>query len=149
MEYAQGNYIQEDEIKGMDVHLRIEGTKSNGHGEGSDENMNMVETIKNLQKDIQLHKYDSERIMRYKEKQEEFGMNLMQILKKIENKLDKENGSSKSGSYMSPNEKKRTRNVSIHHHHSLRHSNKRAHNSQVHPLSGSIRGLGWMSYEEK
>jgi hypothetical protein len=21
--------------------------------------------------------------------------------------------------------------------------------SQVHPLSGSIRGLGWMSYEEK
>jgi hypothetical protein len=41
------------EIRGMDVHLGIEGTKSNGHGEGRDENMNMVETIKNLQNDVQ------------------------------------------------------------------------------------------------
>jgi hypothetical protein len=48
MEEADGNYIQEDEIRGMDVHLGIEGTNSNGHGEGRDENMNMVETIKNL-----------------------------------------------------------------------------------------------------
>jgi hypothetical protein len=47
-----GTYIQEDEIRGMDVHLGIEGTNSNGHGEGRDENMNMVETIKNLQKDV-------------------------------------------------------------------------------------------------
>ena len=27
-------------------------TNANGHGEGRDENMNMVETIKNLQKDV-------------------------------------------------------------------------------------------------
>jgi hypothetical protein len=47
----------------MDVHLCIEGTNSNGHGEGSDENMNMVETIKNLQNDVQSHKSDNERIM--------------------------------------------------------------------------------------
>ena len=67
MEYAQGNYNQEDEIRGMDVHMSIEGTNSNGHGEGRDENMNMVETIKNLQKDVQIHKYDNERIMRAKE----------------------------------------------------------------------------------
>jgi hypothetical protein len=32
----------------MDVHLGIEGKNSNGHGEGRDENINMVETIKNL-----------------------------------------------------------------------------------------------------
>jgi hypothetical protein len=69
MEYAQGNYIQEDEIRGMDVHLGIEGTNSNGHGEGRDENMNMVEIIKNLQKDVQIHKYDNEILMRAKEKQ--------------------------------------------------------------------------------
>jgi hypothetical protein len=68
MEYAQGAYNQEDEIIRMDVHLRIEGTNSNGHGEERDENMNMVETIKNLQKDVQIHKYDNERIMRAKEK---------------------------------------------------------------------------------
>jgi hypothetical protein len=33
MEEAQGTYIQEDEIRGMDVHLGIEGTNSNGHEE--------------------------------------------------------------------------------------------------------------------
>jgi hypothetical protein len=36
----------------MYFHLGIEGTNSNGHGEGKDENMNMVEIIRNLQKDI-------------------------------------------------------------------------------------------------
>jgi hypothetical protein len=127
MEDAQGAYIQEDEIRGMDVHMGIEGTNSNGHGEGRDENMNMVETIKNLQKDVQSHKDDNERIMRAKEQQEDFNMNLMQSLNIIENKLDKESGSSKSGSHRSPDEKRRTRSVSRHHHHSPRHSNKRAH----------------------
>jgi hypothetical protein len=63
MEYAQGTYSQEYDIRGMNVHLGIEGTKSNGHGEGRDENMNMVETIKNLQKDFQSHKSYNESIM--------------------------------------------------------------------------------------
>jgi hypothetical protein len=52
----------------MDVRMSIEGTNSNGHGEGRDENMNMVETIKYLQKDVQRHKYDNERLMISKEK---------------------------------------------------------------------------------
>jgi hypothetical protein len=123
------NYSQEDEIRGMDIHLGIEGTNSNGHGEGRDENMNMVETIKNLQKDIQSHKADNERIMRAKEKKEDFNMKLMQSLNKIEKKLDKESGSSKSGSHGSPDGKIRARSVSRHHHHSPRHSNKSAHSS--------------------
>jgi hypothetical protein len=67
MEETQGTYSQEDEIRGMDVHLGIEGTNSNGHEEGRDENMNMEETIKNLQKDVQIHKADSKRIIRAKE----------------------------------------------------------------------------------
>jgi hypothetical protein len=48
MEETQGAYIQEYEIRRMDVHLGIEGTNSNGHGEGKDENLNMAETIRNL-----------------------------------------------------------------------------------------------------
>jgi hypothetical protein len=51
----------------MDVHLGIEGTNSNGHGEERDGNMNMAETIKNLQKDVQSHKDDNKRIMITKE----------------------------------------------------------------------------------
>jgi hypothetical protein len=57
--------------------------------------MNMVETIKNLQKDVQSHKDDNERVMRSKEQQEDFNMKLMHSLNKIENKLYKESGSRK------------------------------------------------------
>jgi hypothetical protein len=113
----------------MDVHLGIEGTKSNGHGEGRDENMNVVETIKSLQKDVQSHKADNERLMRAKEQQDDFNMNLMQSLNIIEKKLDRESGSSKSRSHRPPGEKIRTRSVRRHHHHSPRHSNKKENRS--------------------
>jgi predicted RNase H-like nuclease (RuvC/YqgF family) len=129
MDEAWGTYSQEYEIRGMDVHLGIEGTNSNGHGEGRDENMNMVETIKKLQKDVQSHKDDNERLMKANEQQDDFNVKLMQFLNKIENKLDKESGSSKSGSHRPSDEKIRERSVSRHHHHSPRHSNNRAHSS--------------------
>jgi hypothetical protein len=58
-------------------------------------------------------------------------MNLMQILKIIEKKLDNESGSRKSGSHGFHNVKIRTRSVIRHHHHSPRYSNKRAHNNLI------------------
>jgi hypothetical protein len=125
MEEAQENYSQPDESRGMDVHLGIEGTNSNGHGEERNENMNMAETIKNLQKDVQSHKDDNERLMRAKEQQDDFNMKLLEGLNRIENKLVKESGSSKSGSHKPSDEKRKARSVSRHHHHSQRHSNKR------------------------
>jgi hypothetical protein len=60
-------YSQEYEVRGMNVQLGMEGTNSNGHGEGKDDNMDMVETIRNLQKDVQSHKVDNERLMKAKE----------------------------------------------------------------------------------
>jgi len=33
MEEEQGTYNLEDEFRGIDVHLVVEGTNSNGHGE--------------------------------------------------------------------------------------------------------------------
>jgi hypothetical protein len=77
MEETQRNYSKEDEIRMMDFHLGIEGTKSNGHGEERNENMNMAETITNLQKDVQGHKYVNESIMKYKEKKDDFNMKLL------------------------------------------------------------------------
>jgi hypothetical protein len=129
MEESQGTYSQEDEIRGMDVHLGIKGTNSNGHGDERNENMNMAETIRKLQKDVQSHKDDNERLLKSKEQQDDFNMNLLQILNIIKNKLDKESGSSKSGSHGPLDEKTRERSVSRHHHHSPRHSNKREHSS--------------------
>ena len=61
----------------MYSHMGIEGTNSNGHGEGKEENMNMVETIKNLQNDVQIHKDDNEGIMKSKEQHEELNVNLI------------------------------------------------------------------------
>jgi hypothetical protein len=56
-------------------------------------------------------------------------MKLMQSLDMIENKLDKENGSSKSGSHRYPREKGRSRSASRHHHRFQRHSNRRTPNN--------------------
>jgi hypothetical protein len=67
IEDAQEACSQEYDIIGMDVHFGVEGTNSNGSGEGKDDNMNMVENIRNLQKDLQNHKDDNERLMKAKE----------------------------------------------------------------------------------
>jgi hypothetical protein len=126
MEEAQRNYIHLEKSRGMDVHLGMEGTNSNGHGEERNEDMNMAETIKNLQKDVQSHKVDNERIMKAKEQQDDFNMKLLEGLNRIEKKLVKESDSSRSGSHKPSDEKKRSGNVSRHHHHSRKHSKKRA-----------------------
>jgi hypothetical protein len=67
MEYTQGAYSQEGDIGGMDVHFGNEGANSIGHGEGKEESLNLVETIKIFRKDVQSHKYDNERLMKAKE----------------------------------------------------------------------------------
>jgi hypothetical protein len=140
MEEAQGTYSHEDEIRGMDVHLGIEGTNFNGHGDERNENMNMAETIKNLQKDVQSHKSNNERLMRAKEQQDDFNMNLLESLNIIQKKLDKESGSSKSGSRRPSDEKIKARSVSRHHQHSPRHSNKRGgSNSSPSPVKNHKR----------
>jgi hypothetical protein len=135
MEEAHENYSQQDESRGMDVHLGIEGTNSNGHGEERNKNMNMVETIKNMQKDVQSHKADNERLMRAKEKQYDFNMKLLEGLNKIEKKLVKESDSRKFESRKPSDEKIKERSVSRHHHHSPRNSNKReGNNSSLSPV---------------
>jgi hypothetical protein len=53
--------------------------------------MNLVDTIKNFQKDVQIYKDDNERLIKDKDKHDEFKIKLMQRLEKIEKKMDKEN----------------------------------------------------------
>jgi hypothetical protein len=110
MEEAQGNHSHQDESRGVDVHLGIEGTKSNGHGEERNENMNMDDTINNLQKDVQSHKVDNERVMRAKEQKDEFNMKLLEGLNIIEKKLIKESGLRKSRSHKPLDEKENQEN---------------------------------------
>jgi hypothetical protein len=127
MEEAHDAYSPENEVRGMDVHLGVEGTNSNGHGEEIDKDMGMMKIIKNLQKDVQIYQEDNERLKRAKEQHEDFNMKLIQSLERIEKKLDKESGSNKSGSHRFPDEERRSRSGSRHHQHSQKHSHKRVH----------------------
>jgi hypothetical protein len=95
MDDTQKVYIQEDEIIGMNVQLGMEGTKSNGHGGGKEEDINRAEALRKLQTNVHSHKANNERLMKAKEQQEDFNMKLMKILDKIESYLDKESGSRK------------------------------------------------------
>jgi hypothetical protein len=49
MEDTQVVYKQEDEIIGLNFQLVLEGTHSNGHGGGKEEDINLAETIRKLQ----------------------------------------------------------------------------------------------------
>jgi hypothetical protein len=67
--------------------------------------------------------------MKAKDHQEDFNLKLMKIPDRIEKKLDKKSGSSKSGSHKSPEEKERLRSGGRHHYHSQNHSHRRSHSS--------------------
>jgi hypothetical protein len=47
--------------------------------------MNLLETIKGLQKDVQSYKDDNERLMKSKEQQDDFNVKLIQSLDIMEN----------------------------------------------------------------
>ena len=126
MEDAQRTYNREDKVRRMYDNIGDGGTYSNGHGEGKEESMNLVKTIKSLQKDVQSYKVDNDRLMKSKEEQDAFNIKLLQILDRIEKKMDKETKSSKSRRHRSHDERIKTRSVDRNHHHSPRHSTKRA-----------------------
>ena len=128
MEEAWNASSSENEARGMDVHLGVEGSNSNGHGEEKDKEGNMMKIIEILQKDAQTHREDSRNLMKAKEQQGEFNLKLMKSLERIENKLDKERDSSKIESHQT-SEIRRSRSVGRHHHHSQGHSKRRAHSS--------------------
>jgi hypothetical protein len=113
----------------MDVHLGVEGTNSNRHGEEIDKDVSMMKIIKKLQKDVQIHQEDNERLKKSKRQQEDFNIKLMWSMERIEKKLDKESGSSKSGSQRSPNEEIREISGNKHLQHSQRNSKRRPHSS--------------------
>jgi hypothetical protein len=77
MEEAQNASSSENEVKGMDVHLGVEGSNSNGHGEEIDKEGNMMKIIERLQKDAQTHREDNKNLMKARDQQGEFNLKLM------------------------------------------------------------------------
>jgi hypothetical protein len=64
--------------------------------------------------------------MKSKEQQDGINIRLLQILDKIEKKVDKGTDSSKSKSHISHDKRRESRSVDRHHHHSPRHSVKKS-----------------------
>jgi hypothetical protein len=129
MEVEQTAFSFEDEAKGMDVHLGVEGSNSNGHGEEIDKEGYMMKIIERLQKYAQTHRADNRKLMKAKEQQGEFNLELMQSLERIEKKLDKESDSRKTRSRKTPEKGRRSMSIGKHHHHSQGFSKRRAHSS--------------------
>ena len=88
--------------------------------------MNLVETIKSFQKDVQSYKDDNNRLMKAKEEQDGFNIKLLQRLDETEKNMDKEIESNKSGGHTSHDKGRKSRSTNIHLHHSPRHSTRRA-----------------------
>jgi hypothetical protein len=126
---GQGTYNYEDEGKIFGMSVGDVVTKSNGHGEGKEGSINLIETIKIMPRDVKSYKTNNERLMKAKEQQDDFNTKMLQSLNRIEKKMDKETDSSESRSRRSNAERKESRSVSRHHHHSPRNSTRRAYNS--------------------
>jgi hypothetical protein len=64
MEDAQRTYNHEYEVKGLCVSMGNAGTESNGHGEGKEERINLVEIIKSVQRYVLIYKDDNEKLIK-------------------------------------------------------------------------------------
>jgi hypothetical protein len=128
MEETQNPSSSENEREGMDVHLGVEVSNSNGHRKEIVMEGNLRNIIEKLQKDAQTHRVDSRKIRKTQEKQGEFNVNLLKSLERIEKKLDKESDLSRTGSHQT-SEGRRSRSVGRHHHHSQSLSKRREHSS--------------------
>jgi uncharacterized protein (UPF0264 family) len=78
LEYAQKTYSLDDDFGDLYVFLGVYGTKS------KEECINLVETIKGLQKNVKSYKDDNERLTKVKEYKDDFNITLMQSLDIIE-----------------------------------------------------------------
>jgi hypothetical protein len=119
----------ENEREGRDVNLGVEGSNSNGHGKEMDKEGHMMKIIERLQREAQAHRADSRKLMRIRDRQGEFNLKMLKNLERIERKLEKESGTSKTGSRRTPERKRRSRSGSRHRRRSPKHSDKEAHSS--------------------
>jgi uncharacterized coiled-coil DUF342 family protein len=77
MEDAQITYNHEDEVRRTYDNIHDESIDSNGHREGKEESMNLVKTIKSLQKDVQSYKTNNDRLMKAKEEHNGFNIKFL------------------------------------------------------------------------
>jgi hypothetical protein len=69
--------------------------------------------------------------MRVRDQQGEFNLKILKNLERIERKLEKRSGSSKTKSRRTPERRRKLRSGNRHHRHSQKHSSREAHSSSI------------------
>jgi len=142
MDDIHRTYNYEDGVKGFGMSMGNVGTKSNVHGEGKEERINLVDTLKSLQRDVQSYKDNNERLMKAKDQQDGFNIKMLQSLDGIERKMDKETKSSKSRSHRSHANKEESISVGRHHRHSPTLSRRAYNNPSISPIRKHKKSYG-------
>jgi hypothetical protein len=89
MEYAQIDYNHEEKLKWLYVSLGNGGTESNGHREGKEEKVDLVETMRSLQRDVLSYIIDNERIIRSQEEKNHINAQFLQSLNMLQKQINK------------------------------------------------------------
>ena len=96
---------KEDERKGKDVNLGVEGSNSNGQGKEIDKEGHIMKILEGLQREAKARRDDSRKLMKVRDRQGKLNLRFMQSLERIEKKLEKGRDSSTTDSQNSWEEK--------------------------------------------
>jgi hypothetical protein len=119
----------EDEHKGKDVNLGVEGSNSNGHGKEMDKEGHIMKILEGLQREAKERRVDRRKLMKVKDRKGKLNLKFLQSLERIEKKLEKGRDSSMTGSHRTHGRRSRSRSGSRHHSHSQRCSDSKTHSS--------------------
>ena len=119
----------EDEHKGKDVNLGVEGSNSNGHGKEMDKEGHIMKILEGLQREAKERRADSRKLMKVKDRQGKLNLKFLQSLERIEKKLEKGRDSSTTESHRDHGGRSRSRSGSRNYHLSLKHSSRETHSS--------------------
>jgi hypothetical protein len=86
MEDGQGPYSHEEEVRGLNISVGNEETKSNGI-EREMEPLELVETMRSLNMEVQSCRDDNERLLKVQEKQNQLNTQLLQSLNQLQRKI--------------------------------------------------------------
>ena len=118
-----------DEREGKDFNMGVEGSNSNGNRKEMDKEEHIMQLIERLRKDAQARLADSRKLMKIRDRQGEFNLKMLKSLERIEKKLEKGSGTSRSRSVKTPEEKRRSRSGIRHHSRSQKHSDRETQSS--------------------
>jgi hypothetical protein len=83
-----------DEQEGKDVNLGVEVSNSNGHGKEKDKEEHIMKILERLQREAKSRRDDSQKLMKFRDRQGALNLKFFKSLERIEKKIEKGRDSS-------------------------------------------------------